>query len=86
MTDSEFRSLRPGDKVCVDGNQIKFDARVTGPHNGLGEIPIQIIQVHYRSANLDYVYKDYKPGHRTTEQNRSSLLCGWISDGAGRWQ
>ena len=85
MTDSEFSSLRPGDKVCVDGKQIRFDARVTGPHNSVGEIPIQITHIHYWAENLDYVYKDYKPGHRTTEQNRSSLLRGWISDGASRY-
>lgn len=85
MTDTEFKSLRSGDKVCVDGNQIKFDAQVIGPHNSLGEIPIQVVAVHYRADNLDYVYKNCRSGYRTTEQNRSSLLRGWLSDGVSRW-
>lgn len=85
MTDTEFNSLRPGDKVCVQGYGIKFDARVSGPHNSLGEIPIEVVQVHWRTEDLDYVYKDYRRGHRTTEQNRPGLMRGWISEGVRRW-
>ena len=85
MTDAEFRSLRPGDKISVDGYQIAFDALVTGSHNSLGEIPIQVVAVYHRAANIDDVYKDYFPGHRTVEQHRSSLLRGWLSEGVRRW-
>lgn len=84
MTDSEFRSLRSGDKVCVSGKQIEFDALVTGPHNSNGEIPIQVVEVHYRAPDLDYVYQAYRTGFRTTEINRPALLRGWISEGASR--
>ncbi len=76
MTDSDFRSLRPGDEVSVDGKQIAFDAVVTGSLNSLGEIPIQVVAVHRTAENLDYVYRAYKPGHRTTEQNRPALRRG----------
>ena len=80
MTDSEFKALRPGDKVSVSGKQIAFDALVTGPHNSNNEVPIQIVEVHYRADNLDYVYQAYRPGHRTTELNRPALRRGWIGD------
>lgn len=84
MTDSEFRSLRTGDKVFVSGYQIEFDAVVTGPHTSNGEIPIQVVEVHYRASDLEYVYQPYRPGYRTTEINRPALLRGWISEGASR--
>ncbi|HRI55656.1 MAG TPA: hypothetical protein PK170_01000 [Anaerolineae bacterium] len=84
MTDAEFRSLRTGDKVFVSGNQIEFDAVVTGPHTSIGEIPIQVVEVHYRAPGLDYVYQAYRAGYRTTEINRPALLRGWISEGARR--
>lgn len=84
MTNADFRSLRAGDKVSVDGYQIAFDALVTGSHNSLGEIPIQVVAVYHRAEDIDYVYKDYYPGHRTVEQNRTSLLRGWLSDGVRR--
>ena len=84
MTDSEFKALRPGDKVSVSGKQIVFDAVVTGPHNSHDEIPIQVVEVHYRAENLDYVYQAYPAGHRTTEGNRPALLRGWISEGVSR--
>lgn len=80
MTDTDFKSLRPGVKVSVSGNQITFDALVTGPHNSLGEIPIQVVAVHRTADNLDYVYRAYKPGYRTTEQNRPALRREWIYD------
>ena len=85
MTDSEFKALRPGDKVSVSGKQIVFDAVVTGPHNSHDEIPIQVVEVHYRAENLDYVYQAYRAGHRTTEGNRPALLRGWISEGVSRY-
>ncbi|WP_423223644.1 hypothetical protein [Candidatus Amarolinea aalborgensis] len=85
MTDSEFKALRPGDKVSVSGKQIAFDAVVTGPHDSNDEIPIQVVEVHYRAENLDYVYQAYRAGHRTTEGNRPALLHGWISEGVSRW-
>ena len=85
MTDSEFKALRPGDKVSVSGKQIAFDAVVTGPHDSHDEIPIQVVEVHYRAENLDYVYQAYRAGHRTTECNRPALLRGWISEGVSRW-
>jgi hypothetical protein len=78
MTDSDFKILRSGDKVSVSGYQIAFDALVTGPHNSLGEIPIQVVAVHRTAEDLDYVYRAYKPGYRTTEQNRSALRQGWL--------
>ena len=84
MTDAEFKALRPGDKVSVSGKQIAFDALVTGPHNSNGEIPIQVVEVRYRADNLDYVYQAYRSGYRTTENNRSALLRGWISEGVSR--
>lgn len=84
MTDADFQSLRAGDKVSVEGYQIAFDALVTGPHNSLGEIPIQVVTVYRRAENIDYVYEDYMPGHRTVESNRPSLLRGWLSDGVRR--
>ena len=71
MTDSDFKSLRPGDKISVDGKQIAFDALVIGPHNSLDEIPIQVVYVHRTADDLNYVYRAYKPGHRTTEQRPS---------------
>lgn len=85
MTNNEFRALRPGDKVSVSGKQIAFDAVVTGPHDSHDEIPIQVVEVHYRAENLDYVYQAYRAGHRTTERNRPALLRGWISEGVSRW-
>lgn len=84
VTDAEFRSLQPGDKISVDGYQIAFDALVTGLHNNLGEIPIQVVAVYRRAENIDYVYKDYMHGHRTVESNRPALLRGWLSDGVRR--
>lgn len=56
MTDAEFKALRPGDKVSVSSKQIAFDALVTGPHNSNGEVPIQVVEVHYWAEDLDYVY------------------------------
>ena len=85
MNDSEFRLLRPGDKVSVTGKGIAFDAVVTGTHNSSYEIPIQVVQIHFRAENLDYVYQAYRAGHRTTESNRPALLRGWISEGVSRW-
>lgn len=85
MTNNEFRALRPGDKVSVSGNQIAFDAVVTGPHDSYDQIPIQVVAIHFRAENLDYVYQAYRTGHRTTEGNRPALLRGWISEGVSRW-
>lgn len=85
MTDAEFKALRPGDRVSLSGKQIAFDALVTGPHNSNGEIPIQVVQIHFRAENPDYVYQAYRSGHRTTEGNRPALLRGWISEGVSRW-
>ena len=84
MTDSEFRSLHTGDKVSVSGKQIAFDVLVTGPVDCSGQLPIQVFEVHFRADNLDYVYQAYRSGYRTTENNRSALLRGWISEGVSR--
>lgn len=84
MTDAEFKALRPGDKVSVSGKQIAFDALVIGPHNSNDEIPIQVVEVHFRAEHMDYVYQAYRPGHLTTESNRPALLRGWISEGVSR--
>lgn len=81
MTDSEFKALRPGDKVSLSGKQIAFDSLVTGPHNSNGEVPIQVVQIDFRADNLDYVYQAYRAGYRATEGNRPALLRGWISEG-----
>lgn len=78
MTDAEFKALRSGDKVSVSGKQIIFDALVTGPHNSIGEVPIQVVEVHYRAPDLDYVYQAYRAGYRTTEANRPALRRGWV--------
>ncbi|MBK7202234.1 hypothetical protein [Candidatus Amarolinea dominans] len=67
MNDSEFRLLRPGDKVSVSGYGIAFDALVTGPHTSNGEVPIHGAAIHHRAENLDYVYQKHMAGFRTTE-------------------
>ncbi len=64
----------------MDGKQIAFDAVVTEPLNSLGEIQIQVVAVHRTAADLDYVYRVYKTGYHTTEQNRPALRHGWLYD------
>lgn len=75
MTDTEFKALRPGDKVSVSGKQIAFN----------------VAKCRSRSSRLITGQTIWtmctKPiaWYRTTEQNLPALSREWISEGGGRW-
>lgn len=76
MTDAEFKSLRPGDKISVDGEEFSFNAVVIGSHTYDGKIPVRIVWVSRIPPPA--AYSDYRPGYLTSEENRGRLQRGWI--------